>query len=61
MSLNKENICPLFADLAEQQREVMANAPKTTLEEARATIKWLKDGRADKKLRDEKKSKSLKQ
>lgn len=61
MKPNNKNICPLFADLAEQQRKVMANAPKTTLEEARATIKWLKDRRADKKLRDEKKSKSLKQ
>ena len=54
----------LFEDLAEQQRIVKANAKKTTLEEARAIIKWLKDGNADKKERpgenkDDKQSKSL--
>ena len=41
----------LFEDLAEKQRIVKANAKKTTLEEARAIIKWLKDGKADKKER----------
>lgn len=41
----------LFGDLAEKQRIVKANAKKTTLEEARAIIKWLKDGKADKKER----------
>ncbi len=41
----------LFEDLAKKQRLVKANAKKTTLEEARAIIKWLKDGKADKKQR----------
>ena len=41
----------LFGDLEEKQRIVKANAKKTTLEEARAIIKWLKDGKADKKER----------
>jgi hypothetical protein len=51
MSENKLKPCQLFADLAERQREIKANAGKTTLEEARNIIKWLKDGKADKKER----------
>ena len=50
----KNNIikpCDLFADLIEKQRFIKANVRKTTLEEARAIIKWLKDGKADKKER----------
>ena len=50
----KNNIikpCDLFADLIEKQRVIKANVRKTTLEEARAIIKWLKDGKADKKVR----------
>ena len=51
--MSKEKLKPyqLFEDLAEKQRIVKANAQKTTLEEARAIIKWLKDGKADKKER----------
>jgi hypothetical protein len=41
----------LFEDLAEKQKIVKAKAEKTTLEEARAIIKWLKDGKAEKKPR----------
>lgn len=51
--MSKEAIkgCDLFADLAEKQKPILANMPKTTLEEARAIVKWLKDGKADKKRR----------
>ena len=51
--MSKEKLKPyqLFEDLAEKQRIVKANAQKTTLEEARAIIKWLKDGKANKKER----------
>ncbi len=51
MSTEKLKPYQLFEDLAEKQRIVKANAKKTTLEEARAIIKWLKDGKADKKER----------
>ena len=51
MSNEKLKPYQLFEDLAEKQRIVKANAKKTTLEEARAIIKWLKDGKADKKER----------
>ncbi len=51
MSTEKLKPYQLFQDLAEKQRIVKANAKKTTLEEARAIIKWLKDGKADKKER----------
>ena len=57
MSTEKLKPYQLFEDLAEQQRMVKANAKKTTLEEARAIIKWLKDGKADKKERPEVKGK----
>lgn len=53
MSTEKLKPYQLFEDLAEKQRIVKANAKKTTLEEARAIIKWLKDGKADKKERPE--------
>lgn len=53
MSIEKLKPYQLFEDLAEKQRIVKANAKKTTLEEARAIIKWLKDGKADKKERPE--------
>ena len=51
MKNKKIKPCHLFADLIEKQRFIKANARKTTLEEARAIIKWLKDGKADKKER----------
>jgi len=51
MSTEKLKPYQLFEDLAEKQRIVKANAKKTTLEEARAIIKWLKDGKSDKKER----------
>lgn len=51
MSSEKLKPYQLFEDLAEKQKIVKANAKKTTLEEARAVIKWLKDGNADKKQR----------
>ena len=51
MSTEKLKPYQLFEDLAEKQRIVKANAKKTTLEEARAIIEWLKDGKADKKER----------
>lgn len=51
MSTEKLKPYQLFEDLAEKQRIIKANAEKTTLEEARAIIKWLKDGKADKKER----------
>lgn len=45
--MKKDNLKPyeLFADLAEQQRIVKAKMKPTTLEEARAKIKWLKSQR----------------
>ena len=51
MSKQVMKACDLFADLAEKQKVLLAQMPKTTLEEAREVIKWLKDGKADKKLR----------
>lgn len=51
MSTEKLKPYQLFEDLAAKQRIVKAKAKKTTLEEARAIIKWLKDGKADKKDR----------
>ena len=51
MSSKKLKPYQLFEDLVEKQKIVKAKAEKTTLEEARAIIKWLKDGTADKKGR----------
>ncbi|MBK8349073.1 MAG: hypothetical protein IPL08_16210 [Saprospiraceae bacterium] len=51
MSSKKLKPYQLFEDLVEKQKIVKAKAEKTTLEEARAIIKWLKDGTADKKER----------
>ncbi len=51
MSSKKLKPYQLFEDLVEKQKIVKAKAEKTTLEEARAIIKWLKDGTVDKKER----------
>ncbi len=53
MSTEKLKPCQLFEDLAEKQKIVNAKAKKTTLEEARSILKWLKGGIADKKIRHE--------
>ncbi len=52
----KIKIDELFADLAEQQRAVIARMKKVTLEEARALTKWIKQESTEKKKRPENKS-----
>lgn len=51
----KEEIkpCDLFADLAKKQDAVLKNRRTVSLEEAREIVKWLKDGKADKKVRNQ--------
>ncbi len=41
--MNDKEPIRLFADLAEKQKKLKANMKPTTLEQARAIIKWLKE------------------